>query len=127
MSMMSLNTPETATTPTYAAQLAIWKKGDAKSKSLILDGIKDHVIPHLSGKNTAKDMWKALSNLYQRKNENMIIVLRDRLRGTKMAKGKGVVPYLTRIMQIKDEFAVVDEKIEESELVLVALNGFSKS
>jgi hypothetical protein len=61
------HTPETATAPTDATQLAIWKKGEEKAKSLILDGIKDHVVPHLSGKTTAKDMWKALSDLYQKK------------------------------------------------------------
>jgi len=42
------HTPDRATAPTNATQLAIWKKGEAKAKSLILDGIKDHVIPHLS-------------------------------------------------------------------------------
>jgi hypothetical protein len=104
------HTPETATAPTDAAQLAIWKKGEAKAKSLILDGIKDHVVPHLSGKTTAKDMWKALSDLYQNKNENRVMALRKQLRGTKMAKGEGVIPYLTRITQIRDELAAVGEK-----------------
>jgi hypothetical protein len=49
-------TSKIAIAPTDVAQLAIWKKGEAKAKSVILDGIKDHVIPHLLGKNTAKDM-----------------------------------------------------------------------
>jgi hypothetical protein len=79
------HTPETTTTPTDATQLAIWKKGEAKAKSLILDGIKDHVIPHLSENNTTQDMRKALSDLYQPKNENRVMVLRERLCGTKMA------------------------------------------
>jgi hypothetical protein len=92
------HTPEIATAPTDAAQLAIWKKGEAKTKSLILDGIEDHVIPHLSRKNTAKYMSKDLSDLYQPKNENRVMVLRERLRSSKMAKGEGVVPYLTRLM-----------------------------
>jgi hypothetical protein len=45
-----------ATTPTGATELVIWKKGEAKAKTLILDGIKDHVVPHLSGKAEAKDV-----------------------------------------------------------------------
>jgi hypothetical protein len=52
------HTRDNAAAPTDVAQLAIWKKGEAKAKSIILDGVKDHVIPHLSGKTTAKDMWK---------------------------------------------------------------------
>jgi hypothetical protein len=38
------HTLETATAPTDATQLTIWKKGEAKEKSLILDGITDHVV-----------------------------------------------------------------------------------
>jgi hypothetical protein len=121
------HTPKTATAPIDATQLAIWKKGEAKAKSLILDGIKDHVVPHLSGKTTAKDMWKALSDLYQNKNENRVMALHKQLHGTKMAKGEGVIPYLTRITQIKDELAAISEKNDDSKLVHIALDGFSKS
>jgi hypothetical protein len=39
-------------------------------------------------------MWVALNDLYQGKNENRVMVLRERLRSTKMAKGEGVVHYL---------------------------------
>jgi hypothetical protein len=42
------HTPESATAPTNATQLVKSKKGKEKTKSLILDGIKDHVVPHLS-------------------------------------------------------------------------------
>jgi hypothetical protein len=115
------------TTPMGATELIIWKKGEAKAKSLILDGIKDHVVPHLLGKADAKDMWKALRDLYQNKNENKVMALRKQLRGTKMAKGEGVIPYFTRITQIMDELAVVGAKVEDLELVHIALDGFSKS
>jgi hypothetical protein len=94
---------------------------------LILDGIKDHVVPHLLGRTTAKDMWKALSDLYQNKNENGVMAMCKQLRGTKMAKREGVIPYLTRITKIRDELAAVGEKTDDSELVHIALDGFSKS
>jgi hypothetical protein len=44
-----------------------------------------------------------------------------------MEKGESVVQYLTHLTQIKDELATVGEKIDDSEIVRVALNGFSKS
>jgi len=61
--------------PMGAVELVLWKKGEAKTKSSILDEIKDHVVPHLSGKAEAKDMWKALSDLYQNKNEKRVVAL----------------------------------------------------
>ena len=92
---------------------------------IILDGVKDHTVPHLSGKKTALEMWKALESLYQSKNENRMMVLQERMRNTKMAKG-GVVLYLTRLTQIRDELGVVASKTVDEELVRIALNGFSK-
>ena len=52
------------------------------------------------------------------------MVLQERMHNTEMAKG-GVVPYLTRLTQIKDELGDVGSKNDE-ELVWIALNGFSK-
>ena len=36
----------------------------AKAKCIILDGVKDHVMPHITEKNTAKEMWDTLTALY---------------------------------------------------------------
>jgi len=51
-------------------QLAKFNKKNAKAKILILEGIKDHVIPHVRGKTYAHEMWIALTSLYQSSNEN---------------------------------------------------------
>ena len=48
------------------------------------------------------------------------MVLQERMRSTKMAKG-GVVPYLTRLKQIRDELGVVGSKTEDEELVRKAM------
>ena len=53
------------------------------------------------------------------------MVLQERLRSTKMATGEGVVPYLTRLTQIKYELGAVGSKTEDEELVQIILNGFS--
>ena len=91
-----------------------------------MDGGKDHIVPHLSGKKTVADMWTALESLYQSKNENRKMVLQERMCSTKMAKGERVVPYLTRLTRIRDELGVVGSKTVDEELVPIALNGFSK-
>ena len=94
---------------------------------IIMDGVKDHIVPYLSGKKTASEMWTALESLYQSKNENWNMVLQERMRNTNMDKGEGVVPYLMRPTQIKDELGVVGSKTVDEDLVQIALNGFSKT
>jgi hypothetical protein len=55
-----------------------------KARCITLDGVKDHSIPHLSRKNTTRDMWEALKGLIQSKNKNCKMVLKEKLRDTKM-------------------------------------------
>ena len=40
------------------------KKKDIKSRRIILDGVKDHVIPHLFGNTTSKDMWEVMNKIF---------------------------------------------------------------
>jgi len=47
----------------------------AKDKQMILDGVKDHVVCHISRKGTTKEMWDALSTIYQGSSEKPKIQL----------------------------------------------------
>jgi hypothetical protein len=52
--------------PTDPTQQPTHLKKDVKTRRIIVDVVKDHIILHLSGKKTTKDMWEALlsHNLY---------------------------------------------------------------
>ena len=54
------------------------------------------------------------------------MALKDKLHDTKMGKGESVDSYLTQVAQVKDELAAVGEVISDSELVRIALKGFTK-
>ena len=62
---------------------------------MILDGVKDHLIPHLAEKKTANDMWDTLKQLFEAKNENQKMALKDKLHNVKMTKDESVTFYLT--------------------------------
>ena len=80
---------------TYPFALGMHEVKEAIAQRINLDGVRDHLNPHLAVKKTAYEMWDTLKNLYEAKNENQKMSLRDKLHGTKMAKGEGVVSYLT--------------------------------
>ena len=42
-----------------------YEEAMARAKSIILDGVKDHVVPHIAEKETTNEMWEALKKLYQ--------------------------------------------------------------
>ena len=82
--------------PTDADQLKEYIKEMAWVKRLILDGVRDHIVLHIDGKDTAKQMWDALATLYQVLLSNRICTSR-RNRLIRMQKGEGIGPFLTRI------------------------------
>jgi hypothetical protein len=114
------------TPPMDPKDLAAHELKDVKARRIILDAVKDHLIPHISEKKLAREMFVALTNLFQSSNTNKKMLLREKLRDTKMIKSNTVTNYLTKITQVHDQLAVVGEVMSEEELVRMALNGFSK-
>ena len=88
------------TLPIDPILLSKFKKKNVRAKRIILDSVKDHIIPHVSRKDYAYQMWDSLSNLYQISNQNRKMVLREKLRRTKMVRGEAVTSYLTRVLQV---------------------------
>ena len=60
---MNNTTTNPVTVLADAVARAAFDKRDIKAKIILLDAIKDHVIPHISGKDYAHLMWTALTNL----------------------------------------------------------------
>ena len=64
--------------PTDADPLKKYEENQARTKRLIIDGVKDHVIPHIASKNTTNDMWIALETMYQGRSVQRKVLLRIR-------------------------------------------------
>jgi hypothetical protein len=47
---------------------AKYKKNEIKAKRILINSIKDHLIPSVSELKTPKEMFDALTRLYERKN-----------------------------------------------------------
>ena len=98
-----------------------------KAKRMILDGVKDHIIPHVRGKDHAFEVWESLTNVYQSSNENRKMGLRDKMKAIRMKGSESVVTYVSRFTDFRDELAATGETVAESEFVRTALHGFPKS
>ena len=65
-------------------------KSLVKAKRIIADSIKDHLIPHVSSLKTPKQMFDALSWLYEGKNINRKMTLRTQLKNVKMQDSESI-------------------------------------
>jgi hypothetical protein len=70
---------QTVAVPTDAQQAEAHKNNDVKARRIILDGVKDHIFPHLSKLDTTRKMWEAIIKLYQNSNLNKKVVLKEKL------------------------------------------------
>ena len=62
------------------------KKDMIKVKRIISNFIKDHLIPQVYSKNTPKEVFDALTNMFEGKNINKRMTLGNQLKGVKMQK-----------------------------------------
>ncbi len=72
-----------------------YKKDTIRAKRIIVDSIKDHLIPHVSPLETPKKMYDALATLFESQNINRRMTLRTQLKDVKMDKSENVQAYLT--------------------------------
>ena len=104
--------------------LATHKKKEVKTKWMVMDAIKNNLIPHISKKKMTKEMFDAPVSLYQSENINRKIILLNILRSVEMTRSNTITSYLMKVTPIHDQLAMVGEKFEEKELVNQELNRF---
>jgi hypothetical protein len=65
--------------PEGAEEKAKYKKNEAKAKRILIDSIKDHLIPHVVELKTAKEVYDALVGLFESNNTSRKLTLRHQL------------------------------------------------
>jgi len=54
---------KTIVVPTDPQQENTHKKNDAKERRIIMDGVKEHVVPHLTRLDSTRNMWEAIMKI----------------------------------------------------------------
>jgi hypothetical protein len=84
-----------------------------RAKRIIEDSIKDHLIPQVDSKNTPKYIFDALTRMYEGKNINQKMNLRNQLKKKKMQKGETVHDYFSRVSQFKEQLEAIGDNLDE--------------
>ena len=78
------------------------KKDMIIAKRIIADSIKDNLIPQVYSMETPKEMFDAQSKLFEGRNINRKMTLRNQLKNVRAQKSETMQSYFTRVAQIKD-------------------------
>ena len=88
------------------------KRSMDKDKRIIVDSIKDHLIPHVSTFKTPKEVYDTLINIFEGKNIKQKMTLRNQLKNVKIQKSETIQSYFTRVAQIKEQLEAVEDNVE---------------
>ena len=91
---------------------ATHKKNMIRDKRIIAYSIKDHLIPHVSSLKTPKKMFDVLTKLYEGKNINRKMSLRNQLKTVKIQDLETIQSYFSRVSQIKEQLEAIEEKVK---------------
>lgn len=100
-----------------------YEEAKAKAKCMILDRVKDHVIPHIAEKTIAKEMWDTLTTLYQGSSVQRKMLLENQLRSYQMQKGEEIDPFLLRLQGITNQLTFMGSTPDPEFLVRTTLNA----
>jgi len=112
---------------TNAQGLAKWKKCVARARWIILEGVRDHIVSSLHGKDTPYSMWKTLKDLYQNSSDQRKLAPKDKLQRIKMENDDNISTYLNKLTTCRDELGSVGITTADDNMVSLALLGLPKS
>jgi len=90
-----------------AAELAECNKCVARARRILLEGVRDHIIWSLHGKEILFSTWKKLKDLYQNSNDHRKLAPKHKLREIKCEKVDMISMYLNKLTSYRDELGSV--------------------
>ena len=113
--------------PTDATQLAKWKTCVARARRILLEGVQDHIVSTLHGKETPFSTWKTFKYLYQNCSNQRKLALKDKLCKIKCEKRNTISTYINKVTTCRDELGSVGITTADDDMVSLALLGLPKS
>ena len=76
--------------------------------------------------NTPKEMFDALTSMFESKNINRRMNSRNQLKGVKIQNIKIIKSYFSRLSKIKEQLEAIGDMVEEEYVVMTTLNGIPR-
>jgi len=93
-----------------------YNRNERRAKRILIDYVKDHLIPHIARLESAKKMFDALVELFESKNNSRMLT-----------SSNTITSYLMKVSQLRDQLVVIEDLVNDKELVTITLNGLPPS
>lgn len=102
-----------------------WKRHNNKAMKIIIDSVKDRILPSISSLSTAFQMFSTIKNTFEINNTSRLLTLKQDLLYIKMNNGESITSYFLRISELKDQLATIGSQVDKKELAMIALRGLT--
>jgi len=101
--------------------LVKYNKNEARSQRVLIESIKDPLIPYVSKFETLKEIYDKLVELFSVSTNVEVISLRNELYKMKITKER-IAPYFMKISEMRDQLQELGEVMSHREMTIVVLN-----
>lgn len=109
--------------PEDEIEKATWKRRNNKAKKIIVDSVKEHILPSIENLKKAFEIFTTIKNAFEINNSSRLITLKNQLMNIKMNKGETISSYFGRISEIRNHLNSIGNKVEDQELSILTLRG----
>jgi len=75
-------------TTSNANDQAEWKKFVANARRIIFEGVRDHIVSNIHGKETMYTMWQVLIDFFHNSSDHRKLAPKDKLQNIKMQRNE---------------------------------------
>ena len=92
------------------SEKATWKRHNNKAMKIIIDSVKDHILPSIANLKTVFDMFSTIQSTFEINNTSRLFTLKQDLLYIKMKNGESITSYFLRIIELKDQLATMQNQ-----------------
>ena len=74
-----------------------WKRHNNKAMKIIIDSVKDHILPSISSLKTTFEMFSTIRDTFEINNTSRLLTLKQDLLYIKMKNGESITSYFLKI------------------------------
>ena len=121
------NDPQTLTKDEEVASKK-WHEGNAKARTQIKLAVGDMEMVHLSGADTAKEMWDQLCMVKEVKGRIGVLATRHAFYHMEADENNfNLVDHISKLRRLQEELHLMDNKVNDEDFVMILLTSLPES
>ena len=104
-----------------------WRGGDVKARTRIELAIGDSEMIHISGAESAREMWDQLTMVKESKGRLGVLATRRALYRATAEEGFEMVEHISKLRKLQEELHLMENKVPDEDFVMILITSLPES